>query len=158
VSDIPNNTRDGSAPQPGSQTMDISRDIDAIWCSRRCARFAEAVGFADAALWEISIAVSELVTNVLNYAGRGRITIRQLVAPKPGVEITVEDEGPGIEDVERVVVDGYSEGRGDQPDQSGPRRRGLGAGLGAVHRLMDQVTIENRPTGGVRVVASKLLD
>jgi len=146
-----------SAAPPASDvlTLDIGRAADAIWCSRRCARFAEQVGFRDAALWEISIAVSELVTNVLKFAGTGVITVTALSAPKRGIEVVVEDSGPGIQDIEQVVIDGYSEGRLLSQDKWPQRRRGLGAGLGAVHRLMNEVEISNRPDRGARVVARK---
>ena len=157
MNDASTGANDRDEPHPESQAMDISRDNDSIWCSRRCAQFAEAAGFGKTALWEIAIAVSELVTNVLKYAGRGQITIRRIAEPTPGIEISVEDEGPGIEDPAQVVVDGYSEWRGGTPRPEG-QRRSLGAGLGAVHRLMDQVQIDNRTEGGARVVARKLLD
>jgi len=54
-----------------------------------------------------------------------------------------------------AVRDGVSEGKTimERPD---PRtRRGLGAGLGAVQRLMDDVVIENRSPHGVKVTARK---
>jgi serine/threonine-protein kinase RsbT len=137
--------------------MDIRRGADSIWCSRRCARFAERLGFRDAALWEISIAVSELVTNVIKYAGSGSLRITALEQPVTGVEIEVEDEGPGIQDIDLVVNDGFSEGRMLDPDIKRGDRRGLGAGLGAVHRLMDEVEIANKPDRGARVVARKWL-
>jgi serine/threonine-protein kinase RsbT len=137
-------------------SMEISRRADSILCSRRSARLAEQLGFRDVALWEISIAVSELVTNVIKHAGKGALTATALSQPEPGIEILVEDEGPGIVDIEAVVVDGYSEGKLITWDGV-RRRRGLGAGLGAVHRLMDEVEICNRPEGGVRVVARKYL-
>lgn len=146
------------APLVGAScAMDIRRAADSIWCSRRCARLAEEAGFRDAALWEISIAVSELVTNVIKYAGKGTLILRRLDAPKPGIEIEVEDEGPGIHDVGQAVIDGYSQGRMLDRDERSRGRRGLGAGLGAVHRLMDEVEIANRPEGGARVVARKFL-
>jgi len=149
-----------SAPPDGEDTelsMEIRRVADSIWCSRRCARFAEERGFRDVALWEISIAVSELVTNVIKYAGEGVLRISAVENPTVGIEIAVEDEGPGIEDIEQVVVDGFSEGRMLGPDTHPEERRGLGSGLGAVHRLMDQVEIANKLDRGARVVARKWL-
>ena len=137
--------------------MDIRRDADSIWCSRRCARFAEKQGFRDTTLWEISIAVSELVTNVIKYAGQGVLSISSLAPPTVGVEVVVEDAGPGIQDIDQVVIDGFSEGRMLGPDTRPDERRGLGAGLGAVHRLMDEVEISNKPDRGARVVARKWL-
>jgi serine/threonine-protein kinase RsbT len=150
--------RDSSVPPIEVEprlAMDIRRAADSIWCSRRCAHFGQLVGFRDTALWEISIAVSELVANVIKYAGQGVITIEVLNEPGVGVEIVVEDEGPGIQDIDLAVIDGYSEGRMLEPDVRRDERRGLGSGLGAVHRLMDEVEISNKPDRGARVVARK---
>ncbi len=139
------------------QIHQISRDSDAIWCSRQATVLAQDVGFDSTAIWEIAISVSELVTNVLKYAGKGTISLLRLEEPKvDGIEIIVEDEGPGIADIESAITDGYSEGRNAQ-DIPIADRRGLGSGLGAVQRLMDDVRIENRPEGGVKVTARKNL-
>ncbi len=135
----------------------ISRDSDAIWCSRQATVLAQDMGFDTTAIWEIAISVSELVTNVLKYAGTGSISIRRLEEQQvAGIEIIVEDEGPGIADIESAIADGYTEGRNAQ-DIPIADRRGLGSGLGAVQRLMDDVRIENRTAGGVKVTARKNL-
>lgn len=138
-------------------TLRISRNSDSIWVSRECARYAKRIGFQNGELWDIAIAVSELVTNVSKFAGTGTVTICWLRCPRKGIEMVVEDRGPGIEDIEAASEDGFSEGR--KLDENVPlsERRGLGAGLGAVHRLMDDVIIENRASGGVRVIVRKWL-
>jgi serine/threonine-protein kinase RsbT len=146
-------TPDGSAAEVIA-VLEISSQADHIICSREAMRTAEAMGFGAAEVSAIGISVSELVTNVVKYAGKGRITLHAI---EKGLEIIVEDSGPGIEDPELALVDGYSEGR--MLDANTPRvgRRGLGSGLGAVKRLMDSLTIENRASGGLRVVTRKLL-
>lgn len=146
---------DGDAP---SKRIEISREIDAIWCSREAARFAEDAGFSGNEIWEIAIAVSELTTNVLKFARTGMITLCRIQSPHPGIELIVEDQGPGIDDIETAVIDGYSEGRFLAEDRWIRARNGLGAGLGAVRRLMDRVEIENKPEGGVRVTTYKWLE
>ena len=142
---------------PSLEELEISRDIDAIWCSRRATRFAERIGFAFNEAWEIAISVSELTTNVLKFAKTGTLRLCRIESPQPGIEIVVDDEGPGIDDIEAALVDGYSEGRLLVEDGWSRARRGLGTGLGAVGRLMDQLQIENKPEGGVRVTAYKWL-
>jgi serine/threonine-protein kinase RsbT len=138
--------------------LEISREIDAIWCSREAARFAADAGFSSNEIWEVAISVSELTTNVLKFARTGTITLCRVESPHPGIELIVEDQGPGIDDIETAVMDGYSEGRFLTDDRWIRARNGLGTGLGAVRRLMDRVEIENKPEGGVRVTASKWLD
>jgi len=140
-----------------SETLEISRDVDAIWCSRRATRFAETMGFGFSEAWQVAISVSELTTNVRKFANTGTLTLRRVDSPKSGIEITVEDEGPGIDDIEAAVIDGYSEGRFLAGEGFGRGRRGLGTGLGAVGRLMDEMKIENKTSGGVKVTAYKWL-
>lgn len=138
-------------------TLRIARESDAIFCSSEAARYAQRAGFAGKDLWEVAIAVSELVTNVIKYAGTGRVILCQLDQPRLGIEIVVEDEGPGIQDIESALIDGFSEGRllTEQDFKRPPR--GLGAGLGAVDRLMDEIEIENKEPRGTRVVIRKWL-
>ncbi len=139
------------------RTIKIAKDVDSVVCSEQAVSFAEQLGFEGTALWEIAIAVSELVTNVVKFAGRGQLAMRKLQGPKHGLEIVVEDEGPGIEDIQAAMLDGYSEGRVLSEEVLPSERRGLGAGLGAVQRLMSSVEIENKDGGGSRVTVQKWL-
>ncbi len=69
----------------------------------------------------------------------------------------MEDRGPGIEDVELALQDGYSQG---QPVEERPPHRprgGLGQGLGAAQRLLDELEIAPHPEGGTRITGRKYL-
>jgi len=133
--------------------QEVLTSEDSIWCSARAEAFALELGFDSRAAAEVAIAVSELVSNSLKYAERGRLELLAIDRPKRGLEVVQTDDGPGIEDIERAVVDGYSRGHLVVTHEPG----GLGVGLGAVRRLMDEVTIENQPGGGLRVCARKWL-
>jgi serine/threonine-protein kinase RsbT len=134
----------------------VGHPHDDVFCSYQAMVFAEAVGFRGPPVHEVGIVVSELVTNVARYAGTGTLTLARLAGTPAGLELTVEDDGPGIHDIPSALADGFSQGQA--LDQVPPaQRRSLGAGLGAVKRLMHEVSIENRPEGGVRVVARKWL-
>ena len=115
------------------------------------------LGMTDRDIWSLAIAVCELCSNVLKFAGGGTVHIDQMDYPKPGLRIVVEDEGPGIDDIESALKDGFSEGRLIAERDGTVRLRGLGAGLGAVQRLMDTLHVENREEGGLRVVTEKFL-
>jgi len=88
----------------------------------------------------ISTVTSELATNLVRYACGGFIhlkfdeSIRQM-------SIESSDQGQGIENIEQAMQEGYSGGKG------------LGVGLPAVQRIMDDMQIENMPKGGLRVRA-----
>ena len=78
----------------------------------------------------ITTAISELARNIYLYAGQGEIRIERINEfGKRGVKVVAADNGPGIQDIRKVMEDGYS--------TSG----GLGAGLPGVKRLMDEFDI-----------------
>jgi len=88
----------------------------------------------------ISTVTSELATNLVRYACGGFIHLK---FDKSVRQISIEssDQGPGIADIEQAMQEGYSGGKG------------LGVGLPAVQRIMDEMQIENMPQGGLRVRA-----
>ena len=62
-----------------------------------------------------------------------------------------------MSDIERALRDGISEGVDLTIAEPSLKRRGLGAGLGAIARQMDSLTIERRREGGTRLVARRAL-
>ena len=113
------------------------------------------MGFISREAAELEIAVSELVTNVLKFSGDGRMTIRAIDAPQPGIEIEVSDSGPGIPDIEQAMRDGYSTCPRSPADTTSPAVLGLGCGLGAVQRMTSTMKIENLEPTGLRVIIQK---
>ena len=86
---------------------------------------------------------SELSVNVLKYANRGTLSLRQLEeSRKRGVEISLVDDGPGIEDVEQAMQDHYSS------------KGTLGLGLPGVKRMVDELRVETEVGKGTRVYAT----
>jgi serine/threonine-protein kinase RsbT len=139
-------------------TFDIGSEHERFWCAAEGKRYAGAVGFDAKAQGEIAICIAELVSNVAKFAGRGTMTLEALDDPRVGIRIVVVDTGPGVEDPESALQDGFSEGR--RLDPGTPRRsgQGLGVGLGAVSRMMSHIEISNVPQQGLRVVATKWLE
>jgi serine/threonine-protein kinase RsbT len=88
--------------------------------------------------------ISELARNMLAYAERGEISIRIADNGRAnGVMIVAQDDGPGIADPDRAVVDGFStSGR-------------LGLGLPGVRRLMDQFSLRSDVGNGTVVTVTK---
>ena len=98
---------------------------------REAARRATEIGFSETAVAEISIIVSELAENLISHhAVDGKIILSKLtVNEQIGLQIIAEDRGPGIENINRAITDGYSE------------NASLGIGLGAVKRLSDEFEV-----------------
>lgn len=99
--------------------------------ARRTARdIAAAGGFDSIAAEEIAIAVSELAHNIVRHAQTGHIALTRVQrGDGTGLQIDACDRGAGIADPRAALSDGFS--------SSG----GLGLGLGAVNRLMDEFEI-----------------
>jgi serine/threonine-protein kinase RsbT len=92
----------------------------------------------------VATAVSELVRNILKYAGTGELRLRHVKGTGcRGVEIEVTDQGPGIADCEAAMQDHFSSGGT------------LGMGLPGVKRMMDEFSLESTPGEGTRVTARK---
>lgn len=112
------------------QSMEV-RDEAQVGAVRRAVHaYARRVGFTERELAELDIVVQEIGTNAARYAeGGGWLHFTAPLGAEPGVEIFYCDKGPGIPDLERAVRDGVSTGGS------------LGAGLGAIHRLLDEFEV-----------------
>ena len=123
----------------------IVQGVDVISAQIKIRRFARDAGFDPRDQWRIAIAVSEAATNMVKYAGGGVIILRALSGPRVGVEFEARDQGAGIPSLERALQDHVSDDL-HWSERADPRSaRGLGLGLGAIHRLMDEVEIDAKP-------------
>lgn len=89
--------------------------------SSRVKRILQAIGASSDIVRRVAVACYEAEMNVVIHAVRGRVI---LDADLERVRITVEDEGPGIEDIEQAMAPGFS----TAPDSV--REMGFGAGMG----------------------------
>jgi len=90
----------------------------------------------------LSTIISELGTNIVKYAGSGRILLRALErSGDTGIEVVSVDEGPGIPDLDQALEDHFTTGKT------------LGLGLGSVRRLATDFEISCPDSGGTRVRA-----
>ena len=122
----------------------IRTETDASRAVLESTLYSREAGFEETPSRMIATAVSELVRNILKYAGAGQISLRHVKKiGGRGIEIEAIDRGPGIEDCEAAMQDHYS--------SSGT----LGLGLPAVKRMMDEFSLESTPGEGTRVTARK---
>lgn len=107
---------------------------------------AKEIGFGTVDQARISTAISELARNIYLYALAGEIIIERICeTEKEGIRITASDKGQGINDIKKVMEDGFS--------TSG----GLGAGLPGVKRLMDTIDIQSDVGQGTYIKVEKWL-
>jgi serine/threonine-protein kinase RsbT len=130
-----------------SQVIEVSDDNGIVAARQAVRNLAERLGFGGMDQSRIATAVSELARNLVRYATDSRGTVRITEVRNPagavGIEIVVEDQGPGIEDIELAMRQGYSTGKG------------LGLGLSGTKRLMDEMTLESTPGIGTTVKVRK---
>ena len=124
--------------------IDLSEPSDNAQVVYSVRRLAAQAGFDEIQQTLIASAASELATNIIRYAGTGRITLAIMTdGEKKGLGITAEDDGPGITDIDLAMTENYS------------TRGGLGLGLPSVRRIMDEFHIRSDPETGTRIVVGK---
>ena len=143
-----------SMEQPPEVVVPVEREVDVVVAQRRACLYAAGLGFDRRAQSEVATAVSEAAANMLKYARSGRIILRTFCGPEPVLEFEAVDRGGGIADLRLAMRDGVSEGRALTPDVPAGNRQGLGLGLGAIGRLMDELQVFSSREG-TRVVARK---
>jgi serine/threonine-protein kinase RsbT len=88
----------------------------------------------------LATVISELARNIILYASSGKMSFRKISeADSSGVQIKAIDNGPGIPNITRAMMNGFS--------TSG----GLGIGLAGVRQIADVFTIRSKPGQGVEV-------
>ena len=127
-------------------SVTIEYEGDVVLARRRTREIAALLGFDNQDQTRVATAVSELARNAYHYAGRGRVefdiegrTLPQLLI------IRVSDSGPCIRNLKEIL-----EGRYWSPT-------GMGIGLIAARRLMDQCEIRSDSTEGTRITLKKIL-
>ncbi len=99
------------------------------------------LGLDPAVIRRLSIANFEAEMNVIMYARQARM---ELVITPGAIRVVVADQGPGIEDIEQAMREGYSTATAEM------RARGFGAGMGLpnIKRSTDRFEIESVPGAG----------
>jgi PAS domain S-box-containing protein len=126
--------------------VEIKSEMDVTKARVRARVLAEALGFNYMEQERIASAVLELVRNAFEYAGGGIVKMQPVEREgRGGIEIIVEDHGPGIKNLELALKPGHStSGR-------------LGEGLSTCRRLMDEFDIKTQVGEGTLVTIRKWL-
>jgi len=112
---------------------------DAYFISQKAKEFAFQMNFSEFECGMIGLATSEITTNVIRHATEGTVNIRQTNNNK-GIEVIIEDKGLGIKNITEAISEGFSTFPG-----------GLGLGLGAVQRSIDEMIINKSNCTGTSI-------
>ena len=130
----------------GVERVPIIRDADVVVARQRGRDLAARAGFSATDQTVIATAISEIARNIVKFAERGEVVVTTMSQDgSRGLRVVVRDVGPGIEDPEEAMRDGYS------------TYHGLGLGLPGARRLMDRLDLESVPGEGTTVTMEKWL-
>lgn len=123
-------------------TLSSEADVVRVRQAVRTAAVSAALSLVDQT--KLVTATSELARNTLVYGGGGLVTVVQVERDRRrGVRVEFVDEGPGIDDVDQAMTDGWTTGSG------------MGLGLSGAKRLVDEFELETGPGQGTRVRVTK---
>lgn len=131
---------------PGTDEIRVSirSNADILEARRQGRELGGRLHFSSIDCTLIATAISELSRNIVLYAGRGEIRLREeRLVGTVGIAIIAVDHGPGIRDVRGALQDGYS------------TSRGLGLGLPGIKRIMDDFEVVSKPRQGTTVTVKK---
>jgi len=102
------------------------------------------LGVNTAAVRRVAIASYEAELNIIIHSLGGSLT---LAVSRDSVALVADDAGPGIEDVEQAMIEGYS----TAPESVRLLGFGAGMGLSNMKRCADEFIIESIPGKGTTI-------
>lgn len=131
-------------PAESETLVAIDSDADVVTARQRARELAAELDLSSTDQTLLATAISEVARNITAYAQRGEISVAIVEAGgRRGIRVVARDDGPGIEDLERALQDGYTTGGG------------LGLGLPGARRLVDEFEIDSAPGRGTTVTLVK---
>lgn len=102
------------------------------------------LNLSPAIIKRIAVAMYEAEVNIVAHAFKGVMSV-EITEEK--VFLRFEDEGPGIENIDQAMVEGYSTA------SESVRQMGFGAGMGLpnIKKNVDEMNIESTPNKGTTV-------
>jgi serine/threonine-protein kinase RsbT len=122
-----------------TEQMPVTSEPDVVTVRRRVREVATKLGFTLVDQTKMVTAASELARNTLIHGGGGKLEITALNGPRVGLQLTFEDQGQGIPDIQLALRDGFTTGAG------------LGLGLGGAKRLVNEFNITSEIGKGTKV-------
>ena len=127
------------------ETIAIKTEQDAVFLRNRVTEYAKKIQMGLVNQTKLLTAASEIVRNMLRYAGKGEVVCEVLSVSilQTGIRLTFIDKGPGIKDISLAMKDGFSSGKS------------LGIGLPGAKRLVSVFDITSQVGKGTRVTITK---
>lgn len=127
------------------ERISIESDADVVTARQRARRLAVGLDMPSTDQTLLATAISEVARNITAYAKRGEVLLEIVrdARGRRGIRVVARDDGPGIEDVERALTDGFTTGGG------------LGLGLPGARRLVDEFDIQTAVGVGTTVTLIK---
>lgn len=124
--------------------MSIIKEQDVVPFRNRVKEYAVKIGMSLLNQTKLITGASELVRNMLKYAGGGTVNIEVLSRTRDsGIRLTFADKGPGIPDVKKAMQDGFTTGNS------------MGLGLPGTKRLMNEFDIQSEVGKGTTITIIK---
>lgn len=126
--------------------IQVERELDVVGARQKGRQLAAGLGFSSTDQTLLATAISEVARNIVSYAGRGTVLLRTIEeGSRRGLLIVADDRGPGIENIELAMRDGYSTGKS------------LGLGLPGAKRIVDVFELHSVKGNGTTVTMKKWL-
>lgn len=132
-------------PAARVETLPLKNEADIVRARQTVRTWANEQGFSLVNQTKIVTAASEIARNTVTYGRGGTMQLEMVTGERErrGLRLVFEDHGPGIENIELALRDGYTTGGG------------LGLGLGGAKRLCNDFSIESSPGKGTRITLTK---
>ncbi|WP_079403552.1 ATP-binding protein [Streptomyces sp. 3211] len=128
--------------KPVQLALRTEEDLLSVRHAVRAASLEAGFGIVDQT--RVVTAASELARNAYVHGGGGTLVIEHPRQDgRRGLRLTITDSGPGIDDVQQALTDGFTTGGG------------LGHGLGGAKRLMDDFAVQSTPGQGTTVTVTR---
>ncbi len=125
--------------------MEIRLEEDLVFARHRARQIAELLGLDSLSQTRIATAVSEIARNAFRYAESAKAIFSLDLCSPQTFWISIEDKGPGIENLPQILKGQYQS------------QTGMGLGLTGARRLMDHFEIDSIPGHGTKVRLGKAL-
>ncbi|MCP3801086.1 anti-sigma regulatory factor [Allokutzneria sp. A3M-2-11 16] len=123
-----------------ADTMPIRSEGDIVGVRQLVRQHGAAAELSLVEQTKLVTAASELARNTLLHGGGGKVEVESVEEDRRRtIRLSFIDSGPGIEDVELALTDGYT------------TAGGLGLGLGGTRRLAGEFEIDSVPGEGTTV-------